>query len=67
MRLHFNPLLEGFIYSCSTWECVGDQKGLIDKRSIKYHPPAIQGGEDYTLNRLDQAEREMERMFGEDG
>ena len=28
--------------------------------------PAIQGGEDYTVNRLDQADREMERMFGED-
>ena len=50
----------------STWECVGDQKGGTDKRSIKYRPPAIQGGEDYMVNRLDQAYREMERMFGED-
>ena len=48
---------------------VGDQKGLIYKRYIKYRPPAFQGGQDYavnTLNRLDQADREMERMFGED-
>ena len=26
---------------CSTQECVGDQKGGPDKRSIKYRPPAI--------------------------
>ena len=42
-------------YVCSTWECVGDQKGMIDKKSIKDSPPATQGGEDYMVNRLDQA------------
>ena len=51
--------------ACSTWECVGDQKSGTDKRSIKYRrPTAMQGGEDYTVNRLDQGDREMERMFG---
>ena len=40
------------------------QKGGTAKRSIKYRPPTIQGGEDYTVNRLDQANRE--RMFGEE-
>ena len=48
------------------WECVGDQKGGADKRSIKYRPPAIQGGKDYIVKRLDQVDREMKRMFGED-
>ena len=39
--------------------------GGTDKRSIKYRSPDIQGGEDFTVNRLDQADRDMERMFGE--
>ena len=51
---------------CSTWECVGDQNGGTDMRSIKYCPPAIQDGEDYTVNRLDQAASEVKKMFGED-
>ena len=51
---------------CSAWKCVGDQKGGTVKRSFKYRPRAIQGGEDYTVNRLDQVDREMERIFGQD-
>ena len=51
---------------CSTWECVGDKKGGTDNRSIKYPPPAIQGGENYICNRLDQVDREMKRMYGEE-
>ena len=34
-----------------------------DKRSIKYRQTAIQGGEDYIISMLDQADREMERML----
>ena len=50
--------------SCSAWKCVGDQKGGMDKESIKNRPPATHGGEDYTVHRLDQADQEIERMFG---
>ena len=51
---------------CSAGECLGDQKDLIEKKSIKDSPPATQGREEYMVSRLDQAAREMERMFGED-
>ena len=51
---------------CSTWGCVGDKKGVTDNRSMKYHPPAIQGGEDYMVYRLYLADQEMKKLFNED-
>ena len=53
-------------YNCSTWECGGDQKGGTDKRSIKYRPSTMQGGEDYTVNKLYLADQEMKKLFNED-
>ena len=51
---------------CSTCECVGDRKGGTDKRSMKYHPPAIQGSEDYMVNRQYIADQETKKLFNED-
>ena len=52
--------------SSSTCECVGDRNSMTDKRSMKYCPPAIQGGDDYMVNRLYIADREMKKLFNED-
>ena len=51
---------------CSAWECGETQKDVRDKESINYRPPATLGRVDYMGKRLDRADREMARMFGED-
>ena len=41
--------------------------GRIDKRSMKYRPPTLQGGEDHpTVIKLYRADREMDKQFKED-
>ena len=60
MSVESDRNLRTYVYICSTWECVRDQKGGTDKRSIKYRPPATQGEEDYTVNRLYLAEPKNE-------
>ena len=50
----------------SVCESRGDQKGGTDKRSIKQRPSIMQGGEDYTVNKLYLAAQEMKRLFSED-
>ena len=45
---------------CSICEAKVDLGGRIDKRSMKYHPSTLQGGEDYpTVSKLYLANREM--------
>ena len=40
---------------------------MIDKRSMKYRPSILQGGEDYPMvSKLYLADREMEKLFNED-
>ena len=51
---------------CRVFECWVDQKGRIDKRSIKHPPSTMQVGEDYTVNKLYLAAREMKKLFKED-
>ena len=65
-NVYQDPVLNTKEVDVAHGKCVGDQKGGTDKRSIKHRPPAIQGGEDYMVNRLDNADREIERMFSED-
>ena len=43
-----------------------DLKGRTDKSTIKHSPSTIQGGEDYTVNKLYLAYREMKKLFNED-
>ena len=43
-----------------------DQKGGSAKRSIKHRPSTIQGGEDYTINKLYLAVQEMKKLYNED-
>ena len=40
--------------------------GRVDKRSVKYRPSTLQGGEDYTVNKLYLADREMDKLFNVD-
>ena len=41
--------------------------GRIDKRSMKYRPSTLQGGEDYPkVSKLYIADREMDKLFDED-
>ena len=51
---------------CSTREGIEAQKDVRDKESITDSQPATLGWGDYMGKRLDQANREMARMFGED-
>ena len=51
---------------CSTCECRVDQKGRIDKRSIKHRPSTMQGREDYLVNKLYLAVQEMKKLFNEE-
>ena len=51
---------------CSTCDWWVDQKGRTNKRSMKHQPSTMQGGEDYTVNALYLAEREMKKLFNED-
>ena len=39
---------------------------FVDKRSMKYRPSTLQGREDYMVNNLYLADREMDKMFNED-
>ena len=43
-----------------------EQEWRVEKRSMKYCPSTLQGGEDYTVNKLYLAEREMDKLFNED-
>ena len=51
---------------CSTCECRVEQKGRIDKESIKHRPSTMQGREDYTVNKLYQVAQEMKKLFDKD-
>ena len=46
--------------------CIGDRKGGTDRKSMKYRPPAFQGGEDYMVNWLYIVDQEMKKLFNED-
>ena len=46
--------------------CREAKAGVTDKKSMKYGPPDIQGGEDYMVNRLYLANQEMKKLFNED-
>ena len=52
---------------CSIWEAKVELGGRIDKRSMKYNPSTLQGGEGYpTSSNLYLANREMDKQFNED-
>ena len=51
---------------CRACECSGDQKGRPDKRFINHSPSTMQGGEDYTINKLYLANWEMKKLFNEE-
>ena len=48
--------------SFSVCESRVEQEGRVDKRSIKHLPSTLQGGEDYTVNKLCLADK----LFNED-
>ena len=51
---------------CSVCEFNVKQEGRVDKRSMKYRPSTLQGGADYTVNKLYLAERGMDKLFNGD-
>ena len=51
---------------CSVCEFNVKQEGRVDKRSMKYRPSTLQGGEDYTVNKLYLGNRKMKKLFNED-
>ena len=46
--------------------CRVDPQGRTDKKSIKYRPSTMQGGEDYTVSKLYPADREIKKLLNED-
>ena len=65
-KIYLTNFLNWLVNIFSTWECEGDKKGGTDKRSMKYCLPAIQGGEDYMVNRLYLVNQEMKKLFNAD-
>ena len=52
---------------CSIYEAKVELGGRIDKRSMKYRPSTLYGGEDYPIvSKLYLADREMGKLFNED-
>ena len=51
---------------CSVRECRVDQEGGMDNRFLKHCPSTMQVGEDYTVNNLYLADRELKNLFNED-
>ena len=43
----------------------GAMEGRVDKGSIKYRPSTLQSREDYTVNKLNLADREKDKLFNE--
>ena len=43
-----------------------EQEGRVDKKFMKHCPSTLQGGEDYTINKLYLVGREMDKLFDED-
>ena len=51
---------------CRVCEFWVEQEGRVDKRSMKHRQSTLQGGEDYTVNKLYLADREMDKLVNED-
>ena len=53
-------------YACSTWQGVGPQVHVEDKKQVLNQPQASSDRIDYLGKRLSKADREMDRMFIEE-
>ena len=66
MYIYQDPELNTKEAEVGTCECRVDHKDRIDKGSKKHRPSTLQGGEDYTVNKLSQAVQEVNKLFNED-